>query len=301
MSPEKFITKAINIHNDKYCYDKVNYINCKLKVLIICNQCDSEFYQTPDNHLQGKGCPSCAIKINSAKKRKNINVFIDEANIIHNFKYNYSLVSKENFINKDIKIPIICILCNEIFNQTPGNHLHGNGCPTCYYNSKFSNKEEFIKQAIIVHKNNFNYDNIIYISSKIKINILCNKCNNYFNQNPCNHLQGQGCPFCINYISKSEILWLDSLSISKENRQYNIYIDKKLYKVDGFNPDTNTVYEFYGDYWHGNPIKFNSKDINLSTNTTFEFLYEKTIKREITLKNNGFNVISIWESDWKNV
>ena len=41
-----------------YIYDKVNYVNNSTKICIIC-PIHGEFWQTPDKHLQGEGCPIC--------------------------------------------------------------------------------------------------------------------------------------------------------------------------------------------------------------------------------------------------
>jgi hypothetical protein len=69
--------------------------------------------------------------------------------------------------------------------------------------------------------------------------------------------------------------------------------------VDGFDSETNTVYEFYGDYYHGNPKIYKKDDVNPTTKCSYGLLYENTQKREQDLKNAGYNVISVWESDWK--
>lgn len=55
---EKFIEKADEIHNGKYDYSKVEYINRNTPVIITCEK-HGDFLQTPANHLQGKGCPKC--------------------------------------------------------------------------------------------------------------------------------------------------------------------------------------------------------------------------------------------------
>ena len=60
----KLISKFILIHGNKYDYSKIkDSINCKLKVNIICKK-HGEFTQTPDSHVQGKGCPFCQSYIN---------------------------------------------------------------------------------------------------------------------------------------------------------------------------------------------------------------------------------------------
>jgi hypothetical protein len=110
----------------------------------------------------------------------------------------------------------------------------------------------------------------------------------------------EGCPFCFKNISKMETIWLDILNIPVEFR--NIYIklpNGKKYKPDAYIKETNTVYEFNGDFWHGNPKKFNSNDINKKNKKTFGELYNDTLKKEAELKSYGYNIISIWESDFK--
>ena len=55
-----FVQKAKVIHGDSYDYSLIKtYTNCKDNVTIICNGCEKVFMQTPDNHLQGKGCSEC--------------------------------------------------------------------------------------------------------------------------------------------------------------------------------------------------------------------------------------------------
>ncbi len=55
----EWIDEAQKVHKDKYDYSKVNYINAKISVIIIC-PIHGEFPQIPSEHLQGKGCKFCA-------------------------------------------------------------------------------------------------------------------------------------------------------------------------------------------------------------------------------------------------
>lgn len=55
---EEFIEKANECHNYKYDYKNVNYTDSRDKVEIIC-KFHGLFLQTPNCHLQGKGCPDC--------------------------------------------------------------------------------------------------------------------------------------------------------------------------------------------------------------------------------------------------
>ena len=58
---EDFISRSNETHNNKYDYSKVKYINSQTKVCIICPE-HGEFWQLPNNHLRGKGCPLCVGK-----------------------------------------------------------------------------------------------------------------------------------------------------------------------------------------------------------------------------------------------
>ena len=65
---EQFIIKAIEVHNDKYNYDKVTYINNRTKVEIICKHHGS-FFQRPNTHIEGNGgCQTCAKIMSSYRK-----------------------------------------------------------------------------------------------------------------------------------------------------------------------------------------------------------------------------------------
>lgn len=56
---EQFVTQAIAVHGEKYDYSKVEYVNAKNNVVLICEQ-HGIFIQSPDSHVRGSGCPSCA-------------------------------------------------------------------------------------------------------------------------------------------------------------------------------------------------------------------------------------------------
>jgi Zn finger protein HypA/HybF involved in hydrogenase expression len=138
----EFIERAKNIHENKYDYSIVNYIDNSTKIKIICPE-HGIFEQKPKDHLNGQGCPKCAKKYKPTSDE-----FIQNVNKIHNNKYDYSLV---NYVGNKIKIDIICPK-HGIFSQTPHNHIYGQGCPKC----KQPKGEIKINQFLI--KNNLNYE-----------------------------------------------------------------------------------------------------------------------------------------------
>ena len=189
---EEFIEKARKLHGDKYDYSKVNYINSSTKVCIICPE-HGEFWQRPYCHIKGQGCPKCA-----GTYSMNLNEFKESANIVHDNKYDYSLINEYNGIYT--KLPIVCHEKDEtgeehgLFYQTAKNHLKGFGCKKC--SSNYMDLQLFVKRSNKIHGNCYNYDNIVsYKNNTTKVPIECSK-HGIFYQTPNMHLSGQGCPYC---------------------------------------------------------------------------------------------------------
>jgi G:T-mismatch repair DNA endonuclease (very short patch repair protein) len=295
ITTNEFIKKSKLIHNNKYEYSKTDYKNAHTKVKIIC-PIHGEFSQKAYSHIEGIGCSKCGIEKISNLKRDTLKKFIFKSRKIHKNKYSYK---NSIYINNDTKLSIICEK-HGIFYQTPTNHLRGRGCFVCgIENNKShqpSNIKEFISKANKIHKNKYDYTHSNYINSRNKVKIIC-FIHGEFWQTPSCHLLKQGCPKCQNIISKCEINFLDYLKIpdTKENRQVRILRKK----VDGFDPKTNTIYEFLGDYWHGNPKKFNRYDVHPLRKIKYGKLYKETFNKFDKFKSLGYNVKYIWESDWK--
>ena len=71
------------------------------------------------------------------------------------------------------------------------------------------------------------------------------------------------------------------------------------YSVDGFDFQSNTVYEFLGDLWHGCPQCYQDRTYkNPITGETMESVYKSTMVRLDHLKSLGYNVITMWEHDF---
>jgi hypothetical protein len=118
---EEFIEKAMSIHNGVYDYSKFFYINAKTKGCIICNK-HGEFFQNPNNHLNGNGCPKCSNNL-----KLTFEDFIDLANKKHNNTYKYSTIVLKSVFNK---VEIFCKNHGK-FIKSVKNHLGGEGCPFC--------------------------------------------------------------------------------------------------------------------------------------------------------------------------
>ena len=297
---ESFIEKAKEVHGDTYDYSKVIYIKSSSKINIICNN-HGIFEQNPNDHLSGYGCKLCGIIRSAESKKDTKESFIEKAKEVHGDKYNYSLV---NYINNTTPIKIICKNHGE-FIQTPNIHLSGCGCQLCVDKggSQRYDTEKFIKIAKQVHGDIYDYSKVDYINSLTKVNIICKK-HGIFDQQPSSHLNGSGCSKCYSKYSKQQIEWLDlqskihhvHIQHAMNDTEYTIPTTKL--KADGYCKETNTVYEFHGDFWHGNPKLYNSEGINKVNKISFGELYTKTLEREQQIKSLGYNLVVLWEYDW---
>ena len=123
-SKEEFIKNSRKVHKDKYDYSKVNYDGSLTKVCIICPK-HGEFWQRPNAHTQGQGCPKCGLQNSREKQASRKEEFIKKARKVHKDKYDYS---KVDYVNAMTKVCIICPDHGEFW-QRPNAHLSGHGCP----------------------------------------------------------------------------------------------------------------------------------------------------------------------------
>jgi len=70
-------------------------------------------------------------------------------------------------------------------------------------------------------------------------------------------------------------------------------------RVDGWIQSENTVIEFLGSYWHGDPDWYDRDDINVMCKKTFGELYDKTMFRMEMFVDLGYTVYYIWESEYQ--
>ena len=236
-------------------------------------------------------------------KRLTCDEFITKAVNIHGKKYDYS---KVEYTNGDTKIIIICNNHGS-FKQTPHGHLTGRGCQKCGGRATY-NTEEFIIKAKKIHGDKYDYSKVEYKSSRNKINIKCLNGHGIFKQTAHSHLKGHGCPGCIqNTHSNSQIKWLNFLEKFNNIKIQNAlnggeYLIKGTrWKADGYCKETNTIFEFHGSFWHGSPELYNADMIHPKVQKTMGELYKKTLKREDTIKELGYNLVVMWEYKWKKI
>lgn len=74
------------------------------------------------------------------------------------------------------------------------------------------------------------------------------------------------------------------------------------YNVDGYDPISNTIYEFYGCLIHGCLICFKGDDPNpiINSKTNYELQHDR-IRRENILKGCGHSFLPMWSCKWKDL
>lgn len=233
---------------------------------------------------------------------KSTSDFVQEAQIFHGNFYDYSLSEYKNYYT------FVNISCPEhgVFSIRPDHHIKGAKCPKCRHADQRAvrslGNESFIFKAKELHGEEYQYDKVHYINAHTKVIIVCPK-HGDFEQQPRSHLyQKAKCPRCSKSgSSKIEQDWLDHIDLpnSKDHRRVRLDIGPRTMIVDGFDSKTNTVYEFHGDFWHGNPEVYNSDDMNQMTLCSFGELYYRTKLTEDLIRTAGYNLVVCWEKDFK--
>jgi hypothetical protein len=279
---DEFISKANEVHKNKYDYSKVIYLNSQESVIIIC-KIHGEYIQAPNSHLQGSGCKKCGEISAHDKQRLTNDEFIIRAKAIHGDTYDYS---KTNYISGHFHITIICSIHGD-FTQDPYNHLSGTGCRRCI---GVYCLEDFISKAKKIHGDLYDYSQSIYETSMKTIKIICKKCG-MFNQSPNSHLGGAGCSICVNKTESKLYKWLKSIypNVVKEYKAGWCInpLSNRYLRYDFMIPDSMTIIELDGGQhfkqvrnWD-NPLYTIKKDI---------FKMQKA-------KSKGYKIIRILQQD----
>lgn len=300
MDRENFIRKASEIHNNRYDYSLSVVHQSKKKIKIIC-AVHGVFEQSSSNHISRKsGCPACAVEERAKNGRiAKGKTFAERAAKVHKGFYDYS---KSVYTGVEDYIDIICLL-HGVFKQKAGEHLQGNGCKKCATARQLSDTETFVSKAKVKHGETYDYSLVNYVHAQEKVSIICKK-HGAFDQVACYHLSGNGCPKCGNHISSSATKWLDSLNVPLREYRFKPKTGR-VFPVDGYDPATETVYQFHGDYWHGNIRRYNPKEINKINKKTFGELYNRTIARDSLIRRTiapsgkPYKLVTIWEMDWQ--
>ena len=128
-------------------------------------------------------------------KRLTTTEFIEKAKKVHGDRYDYS---KVEYKTAKEKVHLICPDHGDFW-QDAFSHTIGIGCPECgkvkTTNAQKFSTEEFIKRAVEIHGDKYDYSEVDYRTARIKVTIICRE-HGEFEQIPDAHLRGHGCAKC---------------------------------------------------------------------------------------------------------
>lgn len=122
LSKSEFVTRATQVHFNKYSYDNVIYESMLKKISITCPE-HGDWLQKPADHLLNHGCPKCK-SYKASCKWEDIKSDFQQA---HGTYYTYD---ESSYVRNSIKMRILCPVHGEFW-QKPEIHKKGAGCKHC--------------------------------------------------------------------------------------------------------------------------------------------------------------------------
>ena len=137
----RFLSEASCVHDNFYEYNKQSYIDDRTKISIICPK-HGPFIQLPNSHLNGRGCPHCAVDNISASLTMSFVEFMADAIKVHGHKYIYD---QSSYSSAKDRVLITCPEHGEFY-QVASYHLSGYGCNRCHASKGQLEIENYIRQ-----------------------------------------------------------------------------------------------------------------------------------------------------------
>lgn len=306
LTTDEIVKRGKELYGDRYSYDKVDSLNRdeKGRVCFTCNVCKTDFWERPvlflsKNRRKKFNCPNC-VKIDKELKKEKIKEKENKPRRVHDTE---SFIEKLNkkfpgfYDTSDVvytKYTENVILYHEGKKiETSPASIFGNKKPIVQ--NKIKDLDGFIKRSKIVHRGKYTYEKSIYNGAHNPLIITC-PIHGDFEQAPCNHLNGHGCPHCndstlelivdkmlseneINYIKKHKEPWL--------GRQH----------LDFYLPDHNVAIECQGQQHVINVPVFNDIETNIRRD---KIKYEKCNRNSVKLLYlfpNNINIDDIIDND----
>lgn len=189
-------------HGQRYGYEFVSYKGSSSKVKVVCKK-HGVFEIAPDHHRKGVGCRQCYFDAQKLTKAD----WVSRSRTNFGERFDYDGFDELPTTNE--KVLIRCKVHDQVFFQSPRNHMRGHiGCPKCkslklsgdretrgVLKSEDDLKKQFVLKAVVAHGNAFDYSEFKYVTATTNGKIFCPK-HGAFWQTPSNHLRGAGCPKC---------------------------------------------------------------------------------------------------------
>lgn len=302
---EEFIKQIKEKHGDNIDTSKVEYVDCKTKVCLICHKKDKygnehgEYWQVPGSCLSGATCPKCANERRGKKPEERMTTEKYIARELEVFKGKYD-PSKAVYIDAYTKVCIICPKHGEFW-MLPYHHLGGQGCPKC------SGKNLTTEDLVERFKNEnprgdyYIYTDVVFKDMNTEVCIICPKHGKFW-QKPSKHLKGHGCHKCAmeRRIEKHKYTFEDFEKKAGEVHNYKyIYIPfdiKSLHDKAGIICPTHGVfYQNCYDHLAGHGCPRCANNISLAEDEIVSFITDELGITNVIKRNK--RLISPYELD----
>lgn len=92
----------------------------------------------------------------------------------------------------------------------------------------------------------------------------------------------------------------DQIQHAENDGKQTLLFQQRPIHIDGYNPQTRTVYEFHGCFFHGCPRCFPNRrtPIRAHDGKTMHDLYQHTLARDRAIQQAGYNLVTQWECEW---
>jgi hypothetical protein len=313
------------------------FVGWKVRMKFQCKVCEAKWETVPlavSQATKPTGCPVCAKKRqaeNISKGHANSKVKQNKFEVkIHKCekKFNLTFIGKNIPKNRQDLVKFRCNDCDRTFKRSASRVLTSkHGCVLCA-------EEIRMEKSTSKECSERNRLKAIYSTPKAKEVILkhtlgrttlispwkganrprtfqCNECNHVWKVrvNTDGVKTHTSCPECTVWEGGYSSIALHWLEREADERCINIrharnggefVIPGTKYKVDGYHKESNTVFEFHGDAFHGNPKIYHPEAQPHPWKThTAKHLYKMTVRKENKIRQLGYNLVVMWESQYK--
>ena len=132
------------VHGYKFQYPDFIYCGTKCKFTVVC-ELGHTFERTPNDHINGVGCPFCKDIKTGNRRRSNLEEFIEKS--VERWGHDPKIYDKAIYSGAKDKLLILCEIHNEYYPTTPNDHLTGYGCPICGLENGGHGRESYCRGA----------------------------------------------------------------------------------------------------------------------------------------------------------
>lgn len=293
LSLDIVISRMSEAHGDRFDYSGFEFVNTVTPGKIRCSK-HGDFWMSVNGHVDSKdGCPKCANERIRDDRVLSFDEVVRRAQGVHGKTYKYL---SDGYVNTRTPLAIVCPT-HGTFRQLYDTHVKQmSGCPRCYGSFKRTT-DEFVAAAKAVHGERYDYSETVYVNNSTAVKIVCHTHGSFW-QKPNKHTcVTQGCPRCADNVSKAEMKWLTAVGVPNNPEHRQVPIVGSRMKADGM--IGQTVYEFFGTYWHGDPRKYAPDSVNVKNGHRMGGLYLDTLEKQRRIRELGYELKFVWEIDFR--